>query len=74
MFQENRAYCRSILLKHPLKWEYCEYYWHAVRVFPSYIMTGGNILIEKSKCEMIADDIRRMMRLLTEVLQNGDNL
>jgi uracil-DNA glycosylase len=37
-----------------------EYYWGNVRVFPSYIITGGNILIEKSKCEMIVDDIRRM--------------
>lgn len=41
-----------------------EYYWGAIRVFPSYIMTGGNILIEKSKFEMIADDIRRMMELI----------
>ena len=41
-----------------------EYYWGHIRVFPSYIMTGGNILIEKSKREMIADDIRRMMALI----------
>ena len=41
-----------------------EYYWGAIRVFPSYIMTGGNILIEKSKCDMIADDIRRMMEII----------
>jgi len=41
-----------------------EYYWGNVRVFPSYIITGGNILIEKSKCEMVADDIKRMMALL----------
>ena len=41
-----------------------EYYWDAIRVFPSYIMTGGNILIEKSKCEMISDDIRRMMEFI----------
>jgi len=41
-----------------------EYYWNNVRVFPSYIITGGNILIEKSKCEMIADDIQRMMAIL----------
>jgi uracil-DNA glycosylase len=40
------------------------YYWGSVRVFPSYIMTGGNILIEKSKCDMIADDIRRMLEAL----------
>jgi len=41
-----------------------EYYWGDIRVFPSYIMTGGNILIEKSKCEMISDDIRRMMEII----------
>ena len=41
-----------------------EYYWDAIRVFPSYIMTGGNILIEKSKYEMISDDIRRMMEFI----------
>jgi uracil-DNA glycosylase len=41
-----------------------EYFWGDIRVFPSYIMTGGNILIEKSKCEMISDDIRRMMVLI----------
>ena len=41
-----------------------EYYWDAIRVFPSYIMTGGNILIEKSKYEMISDDIRRMMEII----------
>ena len=43
-----------------------EYYWDSIRVFPSYIMTGGNILIEKSKCDMISDDIRRMMDILKD--------
>lgn len=37
-----------------------EFYYGDLRVFPSYIMTGGNILIEKSKCYMISDDIKRM--------------
>jgi uracil-DNA glycosylase len=41
-----------------------EYYYGDIRVFPSYIMTGGNILIEKSKCFMISEDIKRMMELL----------
>ena len=41
-----------------------EYYWDTIRVFPSYIMTGGNILIEKSKCRMITDDICRMMEII----------
>lgn len=41
-----------------------EFFFGDLRVFPSYIMTGGNILIEKAKREMISDDIRRMMQLL----------
>ena len=41
-----------------------EFHWGDVRVFPSYIITGGNILIEKSKCAVIEDDIRRMTALL----------
>jgi uracil-DNA glycosylase len=38
-----------------------EYFWGSIRVFPSYIMTGKNLLIEKGKCDTIADDIHRMM-------------
>ena len=41
-----------------------EFYWGNIRAFPSYIMTGGNTLIEKSKCQMISDDIRRMMAFI----------
>lgn len=41
-----------------------EFYYGDLRVFPSYIMTGGNILIEKSKCYMISDDIKRMMEYI----------
>lgn len=40
------------------------FYYGGVRVFPSYIMTGGNILIEKSKFAMAAEDIRHMLQLL----------
>lgn len=35
-----------------------------VRIMPSYIMTGGNILIERSKIDMIADDIARMWKIV----------
>ncbi|WNY22994.1 hypothetical protein MmiHf6_02900 [Methanimicrococcus hongohii] len=35
-----------------------------IRVFPSYIMTGGNILIEKSKTIMIAEDLEEMKAFL----------
>lgn len=41
-----------------------EFYYGNLRVFPSYIMTGGNILIEKSKCTMISDDIAKMIKLI----------
>jgi uracil-DNA glycosylase len=34
------------------------------RVFPSYVMTGKNYLIEKSKRIMIADDIQNAFRLI----------
>lgn len=40
------------------------FYYGQKRVFPSYIMTGGNILIEKGKCTMTSEDIRRMMEVL----------
>ncbi|MDR1539886.1 MAG: uracil-DNA glycosylase [Clostridiales bacterium] len=41
-----------------------EYYLGEVRVFPSYIITGKNLLIEKGKCDTIADDIRRMVEVM----------
>ena len=34
------------------------------RVMPSYIMTGGNIQIEKSKVQMITEDIAEVIRLI----------
>jgi uracil-DNA glycosylase len=41
-----------------------EYYWGGIRVFPSYIMTGKNLLIEPFKRDCVADDIRRMMEVI----------
>jgi uracil-DNA glycosylase len=41
-----------------------ELFFRSIRVFPSYIMTGGNLLIEKSKSAMITEDIRTMIKLL----------
>ena len=35
-----------------------------VRVMPSYIITGGNLLIEKSKVRMINEDIAAMMAII----------
>lgn len=40
------------------------FYWGNIRVMPSYIMTGGNILIEKSKVAMAAEDIATMAKLI----------
>jgi uracil-DNA glycosylase len=34
------------------------------RVFPSYLQTGKNYLIEKSKRRMIAEDINRAIELM----------
>lgn len=43
-----------------------EYYWGDIRVFPSYIMTGKNLLIEPFKRDCVADDIRRMMEVINQ--------
>ena len=42
------------------------YYWGSVRVIPSYIITGGNLLIEKSKVWMITEDISVMMSIIRQ--------
>ena len=41
-----------------------EIYYGSIRVMPSYIMTGGNILIEKSKFQMASEDIAIMANLI----------
>ncbi|MDF2922146.1 MAG: uracil-DNA glycosylase [Paenibacillaceae bacterium] len=43
-----------------------ELYYENIRIFPSYIMTGGNILIEKSKVEMAAGDIQKMLEIIRQ--------
>ena len=40
-----------------------EIYYKGIRVMPSYIMTGGNILIEKSKVTMATEDIAAMLKI-----------
>lgn len=40
------------------------YYFEGKRVFPSYLQTGKNYLIEKSKRKMIAEDIRAAIDLI----------
>lgn len=40
------------------------YYDGDIRVIPSYIITGGNLLIEKSKVRMITEDIAAMAEII----------
>jgi uracil-DNA glycosylase len=41
-----------------------KFFFENKRVFPSYVMTGKNYLIEKSKRTMIAEDIKNAFRLI----------
>ncbi|UCH42524.1 MAG: uracil-DNA glycosylase [Dehalococcoidales bacterium] len=41
-----------------------KYYYEDKRVFPSYLQTGKNYLIEKSKRTMIAEDIKEAIKLI----------
>lgn len=41
-----------------------EIYYNGIRVMPSYIMTGGNILIEKSKVTMATEDVATMLEII----------
>lgn len=40
------------------------FYHGSIRVMPSYIITGGNLLIEKSKVRMITEDIAAMAEII----------
>jgi hypothetical protein len=39
------------------------FYYRDTRAFSSYLQTGGNYLIEKSKRVMIADDLREALEI-----------
>lgn len=41
-----------------------EIYYGDIRMIPSYIMTGGNLAIEKSKGDMVAEDIAAMLKII----------
>jgi uracil-DNA glycosylase len=41
-----------------------EFYYGDIRVFPSYLQTGQNYLIERSKRQMISEDIRNALELI----------
>jgi uracil-DNA glycosylase len=40
------------------------FYFEGKRIFPSYLQTGKNYLIEKSKRKMIAEDIKAALELI----------
>lgn len=42
-----------------------EFYFKDIRVFPSYLQTGKNFLIEKSKRTMVAEDVRNAFSILS---------
>ena len=44
-----------------------EFYFGSIRVFPSYLPTGKNFLIEKSKRRMVADDIKNAFKLAEQL-------
>lgn len=46
------------------KLRHSEIYYNGIRIMPSYIMTGGNILIEKSKVTMATEDIATMLEII----------
>lgn len=46
------------------KLRHSEIYFNGIRVMPSYIMTGGNILIEKSKVSMATENIATMLEII----------
>lgn len=43
-----------------------ELYYQNIRIMPSYIMTGKNILIEKSKVRMAAEDLAIMYEIISD--------
>ena len=43
------------------------FYYRNARVFPSYLQTGGNYLIEKRKRSMIAEDLREALGMTHDV-------
>jgi len=40
-----------------------KFYFGSIRLFPSYLPTGKNFLIEKAKREMVTEDIKNVFKL-----------
>ncbi len=62
--QTKKSACKPGAEGRRRHWNGEEYYWGDIRIFPSYIMTGKNLLIEPFKRDTIIKDIRRMMTIL----------
>ena len=56
--------CQSGAAGRRRHWANEKFYWGGVRVFPSYIMTGKNLLIEPFKRDTIIEDIKKMMEFV----------
>lgn len=48
------------------KLRHSELFYQTIRIMPSYIMTGKNILIEKSKVQMAAEDLAIMFEIISD--------
>lgn len=48
------------------KLRHSELFYRTIRIMPSYIMTGKNILIEKSKVQMAAEDLAIMFEIISD--------
>ena len=62
MQEGDQEKCRSKYITYKLR--NTEIFYNGIRIMSSYIMTGQNILIEKSKFEMASKDIETMYRLI----------
>jgi len=60
----NKNACQAGAAGRRAHWENTAFYWGGIRIFPSYIMTGKNLLIEPFKRDTIMADIRRMMEVI----------
>jgi len=60
----NRNICPPGAAGRRRHWNNEEFYWDGIRVFPSYIMTGKNLLIEPFKRDVLVEDIRRMTEVI----------
>ncbi len=65
--QTKKNACQSGAAGRRRHWANEKFYWNGIRVFPSYIMTGKNLLIEPFKRDTITEDIRKMMEVIKNV-------